>query len=62
MLEIALIPLCATMLVPMNFHELQLMVCYCAYVEIFVSTHSAVRRSGTESGPRSRPPFVRSLR
>lgn len=27
-IEIALVPLCATLLVPMNFHELNLLACY----------------------------------
>ncbi|KAI5475785.1 Werner helicase interacting protein 1 [Pseudohyphozyma bogoriensis] len=40
-IEIVLCPLAATLLVPMNFHELYLMVCYTAYVEIF--GHSGIR-------------------
>ncbi|KAL8276962.1 hypothetical protein RQP46_010597 [Phenoliferia psychrophenolica] len=36
-IEIALCPLAATLIVPMSFHELYLMVCYCSYVEVSLS-------------------------
>ncbi|KAL8276963.1 hypothetical protein RQP46_010598 [Phenoliferia psychrophenolica] len=42
-IEIALCPLAATLIVPMSFHELFLMMCYCAYVEIL--GHTGMRAS-----------------
>ena len=38
LIEIALVPLCATLLIPMHFHELYILVCYTAFVEIFGHT------------------------
>ncbi|KAM0746238.1 hypothetical protein T439DRAFT_319235 [Meredithblackwellia eburnea MCA 4105] len=40
-IEIALVPLAATLIVPMRFHELYLLICYTAYVEIF--GHTGIR-------------------
>lgn len=54
-LEIALIPLSAALIVPMSFHELFLVMCYTTYVEILGHTGMRERWSLPITGPILQP-------